>query len=63
MSAMDALLDAVTDWLADHPWATTVLLCAGILLVFAIDGPNASRIENESDVSAGVVGALSAAKE
>lgn len=36
---MEHVLDAVTIWLADHPWATALLLCASILLVFALDTP------------------------
>lgn len=37
---MEHVLDTVTIWLADHPRWTAALLCASILIVFALDAPN-----------------------
>lgn len=35
---MDAALTEACNWLVDHPWIATALICAGIVLAFRFDG-------------------------
>lgn len=39
MARADAILDAATAWLVRHPRIACALICASILIVFALDAP------------------------